>query len=186
MCVVNGLAVLNKNSGDLAAREQVALGTDLGGYAIMLGGTSGPHLNSFSLVKYLSHGRACALMNPYYMFFFTPAVEERVRKIGNIFKKHGYVDANLELLNDRNLGLVVSEGILSFNRKIGFPTTLAEIDGIDNTVIDKILTAAKDPQLENKLQNMPVPITTDLVDQYMGPILEAAWSGDLGEIILRE
>jgi len=43
----------------------VALGTDLGGYAIMVGGTSGPHLNSFSLVKYVSHGRACALMNPY-------------------------------------------------------------------------------------------------------------------------
>jgi len=32
---------------------------------------SGPHLNSFSLVKYLSHGRACALLNPYYTLFST-------------------------------------------------------------------------------------------------------------------
>ncbi len=184
--IVAGLALLAETTDDRAAREQVALGTDLGGYAIMVGGTSGPHLNSFSLVKHLSHGRACALMNPYYTVFFTPAVEERVRKIGDIFKRHGYIDADLEVLSARELGQTVAEGNLSFNRQIGFPTTLAEIAGIDRTVLEKILTAAKDPQLESKLQNMPVPLTADLVDQYMGPVLEAAWSGDLTKIAIRE
>ena len=184
--IVAGLAGLAKKHTDPAAREQVALGTDLGGYAIMVGGTSGPHLNSFSLVKYLSHGRACALMNPYYTVFFTPAVEERVRKIGEIFKRHGYLEADLASLYGRELGQAVAQGILAFNRQIGFPTTLAEIDGIDRAVIEKILAAAKDPQLESKLQNMPVPLTADLVDQYMGPVLEAAWSGDLAKISIRE
>jgi alcohol dehydrogenase class IV len=184
--IVAGLAVLAEKPDNSAAREQVALGTDLGGYAIMVGGTSGPHLNSFSLVKYLSHGRACALMNPYYTVFFTPAVEERVRKIGAIFKRRGYIDAGLDALSAKELGRTVAAGILSFNRKIGFPTTLAEIEGIDRAVLEKILTAAKDPQLESKLQNMPVPLTADLVDQYMGPVLAAAWSGDLGKIVLRD
>jgi alcohol dehydrogenase class IV len=184
--IVSGLGLLAEKPDDLAAREQVALGTDLGGYAIMVGGTSGPHLNSFSLVKYLSHGRACALMNPYYTVFFTPAVEARVRKIGEIFKRHGYLDTDLDSLSAKALGQAVAEGILSFNRKIGFPTTLAEIDGIDRAVIEKILTAAKDPQLESKLQNMPVPLTADLVDQYMRPVLEAAWSGDLTKISIRQ
>ena len=183
--IVAGLAMLAENPNDPAARDQVALGTDLGGYAIMIGGTSGPHLNSFSLVKYLSHGRACALMNPYYTVFFTPAVAERVLKIGNIFKRHGYIDRDLDALSAKELGRTVAAGILSFNRKIGFPTTLAEIEGIDRAVLEKILTAAKDPQLESKLQNMPVPLTADLVDQYMSPVLEAAWSGDLGKIVLR-
>ena len=183
--IVAGLAMLAENPNDPAARDQVALGTDLGGYAIMVGGTSGPHLNSFSLVKYLSHGRACALMNPYYTVFFTPAVAERVLKIGNIFKRHGYIDRDLDALSAKELGRTVAAGILSFNRKIGFPTTLAEIEGIDRAVLEKILTAAKDPQLESKLQNMPVPLTADLVDQYMSPVLEAAWSGDLGKIVLR-
>ena len=32
------------------ARTALGLATDLGGYAIMLGGTSGAHLTSFSLV----------------------------------------------------------------------------------------------------------------------------------------
>jgi alcohol dehydrogenase len=183
--IVAGLAMLAENPNDPAAREQVALGTDLGGYAIMVGGTSGPHLNSFSLVKYLSHGRACALMNPYYTVFFTPAVAERVIKIGDIFKRHGYIDRDLNALSAKELGRTVAAGILAFNRKIGFPTTLAEIEGIDRTVLEKILTAAKDPQLESKLQNMPVPLSADLVDQYMSPVLEAAWSGDLGKIVLR-
>jgi len=186
--IVAGLAVLAEKPHDPSGREQVALGTDLGGYAIMVGGTSGPHLNSFSLVKYLSHGRACALMNPYYTVFFTPAVAGRVRKIGDIFKRHGYIEAELDLdaLSTKELGRTVAAGILSFNREIGFPTTLAEIEGIDRAVLEKILTAAKDPQLESKLQNMPVPLTADLVDQYMGPVLEAAWSGDLAKIVLRD
>jgi alcohol dehydrogenase len=33
-----------------------------------------------------------------------------------------------------------------------------------------------------KLQNMPVPLTADMVDAYMGPVLEAARDGDLSLI----
>ena len=61
---------------DREAREGLGLATDLGGYAIMLGGTNGAHLTSFSLIDILSHGRACAMLNPYYIVFFAPAAEE--------------------------------------------------------------------------------------------------------------
>jgi alcohol dehydrogenase len=184
--IVAGLKVIAGSPADLNAREQVALGTDLGGHAIMVGGTSGPHLNSFSLVSYLSHGRACALMNPYYTVFFAPAVEKRVRRVGAIFKKRGYIDKNLDTLTGRDLGRIVAEGMLAFNRSIGFPTKLSEIEGVQTPVLDKILTAAKDPQLESKLQNMAVPLSADLVDTYMAPILKAAWKGDLSAIVTRE
>jgi alcohol dehydrogenase class IV len=183
--IVSGLGRLVKTPSDERAREWVALGTDLGGYAIMIGGTSGPHLNSFSLVKYLSHGRACALMNPYYTVFFTPAVEDRVRKVGEIYRRHGYLDRPLSGLSSRDLGLAVAGSMIDFNRSIGFPTTLAELEGIDRNVLNSALQAAKDPQLQSKLQNMPIPLSADLVDTYMAPILEAAWEGDLGKIVLR-
>ena len=52
------------NPRDLEARQALGLATDLGGYAIMLGGTNGAHLTSFSLVDILSHGRACAIHEP--------------------------------------------------------------------------------------------------------------------------
>ena len=35
---------------------------------------------------------------------------------------------------------------------------------------------------EMKLKNMPIPLTSDLVDKYMGPILEAALNGDFNLI----
>ena len=58
--------------------------------------------------------------------------------------------------------------------------------GIDRAVIGKIRTAAKDPLLECQLQNMPVALSADRVDQYPGPVLKAAWSGDLTKIAIRE
>ncbi len=181
--IVTGLGELAQEPTRIGPRERVALGTDLGGYAIMVGGTSGPHLNSFSLVKYLSHGRACALLNPYYTLFFSSAVEERVRKVGAIYRKHGHIDKDLDALSSRELGRVVAQGMLSFNRSIGFPTTLGEIQGMEKSVLSRILQTAKDPQLESKLQNMPVPLAPDQVEKYMGPILEAAWDGDLEKIV---
>lgn len=181
--IVAGLKRLVDNPADKTGRKQVALGTDLGGYAIMVGGTNGPHLTSLSLVKHLSHGRACALMNPYYTIFFTPAVEERVRKVGAIYKKYGYLDAALEALSGRELGIAAAEGMISFNRSIGFPTALSELEGIEKSALDRALQAAKDPQLESKLQNMPVPLDADSVDKYMAPILEAAWEGNFHKIV---
>jgi alcohol dehydrogenase len=44
------------------------------------------------------------------------------------------------------------------------------------------LTAAKNPQLKMKLENMPVPLTAEMVDEYMGPVLEAAKTGELDGI----
>ena len=172
--VIRGLKTLVKDPGDTAAREQIALATDLGGNAIMIGGTNGPHLNSFSLVKYLTHGRACALMCPYYTLFFCSAVEDRIRNIAEVYTKYGYIDDDLETLSSGELGLALAEGMIAFNRSIGFPTTLGDIEGIDKKVLDKILAAAKDPQLQSKLQNMPVPLNADSVDKYMGSVLEAA------------
>jgi hypothetical protein len=45
--------------------------------------------------------------------------------------------------------------------------------------INDALTAAKDPQLKMKLENMPVKLTAEMVDEYMGPILQAAKTGKL-------
>ena len=168
--------------GDILAREALCLGTDLGGYAIMVGGTNGGHLTSFSLVDILSHGRACAIMNPYYTVFFAPAIEQPLRVIGGIYRDAGYTDAPMEELSGRDLGLAVAEAMLELSRTIGFPTSLAETDGFGDHHIERALAAAKDPQLEMKLQNMPIPLTPSMVDDYMGSVLEAAAEGDLGRV----
>lgn len=181
--VVNNLEQVMANPEDEAGREALGLATDLGGYAIMLGGTNGAHLTSFSLVDVTSHGRACALMNPYYTVFFAPAIEEKLRLVGDIYRRAGLIDADLDSLRGRELGIAVAEGMLELSRRIGFPTKLTDLPNFTDAHIERALTAAKNPQLDMKLKNMPVPLNASLVDEYMGPILQAAKTGDFSLIV---
>jgi len=167
---------------DMEARTALGLATDLGGYAIMLGGTNGGHLTSFSLVDILSHGRASAIMNPYYTVFFAPAIEGPLRMVGRIFKDAGLTSADMDKLAGRQLGVAVAEAMFALSRRVGFPTTLGEVTGFTDEHIERALAAAKDPQLKMKLENMPVSLTTEAVDVYMRPVLEAARDGDLDAI----
>ncbi len=176
------LPVAMNDPTDVTAREALGLATDLGGYAIMIGGTNGAHLTSFSLVDILSHGRACALMNPYYTVFFAPAIEEPLRLIGQVYRQAGVTMVDFEALSGRELGVAVAEAMLAFATKVGFPTRLSDVEGFGPEHIERALAAAKTPQLEMKLKNMPLPLTAEMVDDYMGPVLEAARDGDLGII----
>lgn len=184
---IKGLVEVKKDPASREARTLLGLGTDLGGYAIMIGGTSGAHLTSFSLVDVLSHGRACALMNPYYTVFFAPAIEEQLRVIGRIYGKYGFLEygsfeVDLDSLSGRELGVAVAGAMVRFSQFLGFPTRLSDVEGVGREHIERCLEAAKDPQLDMKLRNMPVPLHADLVDRYMGPILDAAWTGEFGKI----
>jgi alcohol dehydrogenase class IV len=171
---------------DIEARVAIGMGTDLGGYSIMIGGTNGPHLGSFSLVDVASHGRACAVLTPYYTVFFSPNIQGQLRSIAPIYEKAGYMDRDQREMEGRELGEAIARAMLEFNRNLGFPTTLTEA-GAPEDYIDKMLVAAKDPQLEMKLLNMPVPMKTEEgdIDRYMKKILEAAFTGDLDKIELK-
>ncbi|MDR3342830.1 MAG: iron-containing alcohol dehydrogenase [Treponema sp.] len=174
--------VLTQDPKNLEAREAIGLATDLGAYAIMIGGTSGAHLTSFSLVDIVSHGTACGIMNPYYAIFYSTAIQPQLQAVGKIFAKHGYIIKNLDSLTGRDLALAVSEGMIAFASSINAPTKLSEVKGFTEGHITRALNAAKDPQLEMKLKNMPVPLTAADVDTYMQPILRAAATGDLSII----
>lgn len=169
------LADLNNAEG----RYALGLATDLGGYSIMLGGTNGAHLTSFSLVDILSHGRACGLMNTYYTVFFAPAIEDPLRVVGKIYRDAGYTQASIDQLTGRKLGVAVAEAMIAFENAVGFPSRLVDVPGFTDAHIERALTAAKNLQLKMKLENMPVPMNAEMVDDYMGPILQAAKYGDL-------
>ncbi len=180
--VVKNLPRVISDPSDHQARNALCAATDLGGYAIMIGGTSGAHLTSFSLVDLLSHGRACALMNPYYAVFYAPAIQEPLRVLGEIYTESGFSSQDFNALEGRELGIAFAEAMITFAGRIQFPTRLNQIDGFSPVHMERILTAAKNPQLRSKLENMPVPLTAELVDEYMGSIIEAASTGYLATI----
>ncbi len=166
---------------DRSAREALGLAADLGGLAIMIGGTNGGHLTSFSLTDIATHGRACGVMNPYYTVFFAPAIEKQLHAIGGVLQKAGLV-CPVDDLKGRELGETVAQGFVDFANSLGSPTTLRDLPGFSDEHIKRAVEAAKNPQLEMKLKNMPVPLHADLVEEYMQPILEAAAEGDFSRI----
>lgn len=180
--IVNNIKKVVNDPLDIEAREAIGLGTDLGGYAIMIGGTNGAHLNSFSMTDILSHGRACALMNPYYVVFFSTAIDARLREVGKIYQQAGYLPENLGQIKGRELGLALAKAMIRLSEDIGFPTTLKAVPGYSENHKKRCLEAAKKPQLESKLRNMPVPMSAANVDEYMGSILEAAEDGRMEKI----
>ena len=180
--IVKNITRAISDPDDLEAREALGLATDLGGYSIMIGGTNGAHLTSFSLVDITTHGRACGIMNPYYTVFFAPAIEKQLRVLGSVFQENNIISEDIRRLSGRNLSIAVADGLIRFSKSIGAPTTLAEIPGFTEQHIKKALEAAKEPQLEMKLKNMPVPLHAGLIDEYMAPILEAAKTGDFSII----
>ncbi|MBQ4382861.1 MAG: iron-containing alcohol dehydrogenase, partial [Firmicutes bacterium] len=86
-------------------------------------------------------------------------------------------------LDNHDLAVTFAEAWKTFAESIGAPTTLLELPDFTSEHIDRMLKAAKDPQLAMKLANMPVPMKTEEVDIYMKPVLEAAVTGDFDRIV---
>jgi len=192
--IVRYLPKVLDNPDDREAVEALGLGTDLGGYAIMVGGTNYGHLFSFSVVNKLTHGRACAIANPYVLIFFAPAIEEQLKMIGGIFQREGYINEDIKKYKGRNLGVIVARGIIKFSESIKFPTTFSEV-GVDIEDKNRILNAAKNPQLWSKLEQAPVSLiskdkngdidklrTEENIDVYMGALIDGIISGNFDRI----
>lgn len=195
--IVENLPKAIDSPADEDAIESLGLGTDLGGYAIMVGGTNYAHLFSFSLVNKLTHGRACAIANPYVIVFFASAIEPQLKLVGRIFSRAGYINEDIEKYRGRELGIVVAMGMIKFLQRIKFPSTFGEV-GVDDEDRKRILTAAKNPQLWSKLEQAPVSLiardsngqtdklgTEDNIDEYMGALIDAIVSGDFDKIITK-
>ncbi|MGB4266813.1 MAG: iron-containing alcohol dehydrogenase [Limnochordia bacterium] len=177
--LIQGAAKVLSDPHGLEGREMVGLATDLGACAIMIGSTNGPHLNSFSLVDTASHGRACGILNPYYAVLFAAAVERQLMALGRVLAAHGMIAEDLEGLSGRDLALAVAEGMQRFLQSLGAPISLRELQGFSTDHLERMLTAAKDPQLRMKLENMPIPIPPHKIDSAIGSVLEAVAAGDL-------
>ncbi|MCE5329812.1 iron-containing alcohol dehydrogenase, partial [bacterium] len=133
--IISNLPALIKNLNSKELRKSIGLATDLGAYAITLYGTNGAHLNSYTFVDILTHGKICAILNPYYTVFFSPAIEDKLRKIALIYKK--YIKEDISGLKGKELGIAIAEAMVEFSRQIGFPVKLDEIKGFNDEYITR-------------------------------------------------
>ena len=156
--VVANTSKLLKDPKHIEAREALGLATDLGGYAIMIGGTSGAHLTSFSLVDLVAHGTACGIMNPYYAVYYAPVISPQLKAVGSVFEKYGFartLKPGRKAISDRS---GTCHGAL---RKVcRCADQLSDLPGFSEAHVERI-RGGKDPPLKMKLQNMPVPMTAE-------------------------
>lgn len=91
----------------------------------------------------------------------------------------GFIDEDMEGLDGRELAEAVARGMIALSRSIEFPTTLKDA-GTTKEHIERMINAAKNPQLKMKLQNMPIPMNAAAGDikKLMKPTLEAVYTGD--------
>jgi alcohol dehydrogenase len=189
--VLYGLPLAVEDPSNVEARTALGLAAGLGGNALMLhvvnpesgetewGGTDCGHFHSYQVAKFLSHGRSCGVINPYYAVLFANQTKVQNRIIADILHENNYVASGFEELMNREIALAVAKGIQKFYRAIGFPTSLQEA-GLPEEQIGVMVAESK--KLEKVLQNMPLSLTLGDVDAHMKPTLEAAFEGDLDKV----
>jgi len=164
------------------ARLLLGLATDLGGYAIMLGGTNAGHLSSFALVDILPHGRACGLLNPYFLIPFSLAIPRQLKKLAEVLAKYKLIASYPGKIAPPSLAYVIAQGLQYFYQQVGFPQSFKEIPGYTSAHLERLLEMVANPQLRSKLQNMPLPLTSETAHKLFTEVFQAAEKGDLSRL----
>lgn len=185
--VLSGLTRTLNEPNDVGARTALGLAAGLGGYALMFhkknartgviewGGTDCGHFHSYQIADYLTHGRSCGIINPYYIVLFAEKIEAQNIVFSQILQDSGFLDSGYQS-QGRELALAVAGGLQNFYRSIGFPTSLSET-GLPEEAVGHMVSESR--KLEKVLRNMPFSLELTDVDRYIKPTLEAAYCGNL-------
>lgn len=165
---------------DIVALEAIAAAADLGGYAIMLGGTSGAHLTSFSLADILPHGIASFLMNPYYIMSYRNKITPQLVTLEHILYSLGFITSLEQQTQKRAFAVCKAfQGLLI---TLNLPTRLKDIQNFSEKHVENIRQSFHDPQLAMKIENMPIHIPESLIDWYVEHVHTAAIEGRLDKV----
>jgi alcohol dehydrogenase class IV len=140
-----------QDGANKTAREQVAMGSLLGGFCLGPVNTAGVHALSYPLgsMFHLPHGLSNALLLPYVMEFNYPAA---VKKYAQVAQALGCENKE----NDEEMALAGIAKIKALIAACGIPAKLSDL----NIPKDKIAEMAKDAmQIQRLLKNNPREIT---------------------------
>ncbi len=163
-----------ENGGDIEAREKMSRACLLGAMVITFKGTGLPHGFSFSFYGVVPHGSGVTLTLPYSWAYSVMSVEQKTRELAGLFGagSEGPI---------RDVARDTIQALIDFYRKVGHPTTLSEIEGIDE---ERIRRAAADMKMNpSKLENAPRPVPIERSEEILTSILEAAYTGDYEPLI---
>lgn len=171
--IAAGLLRAYEEPEDLAAREQVMYGSLLGGLAFGTAGNAAAHALQYPIGAETKtpHGVGIGLLLPYVMEYNRA---ERVSEYAKIARIFGAAENSAQALAEQAPVLVQDH-----LRKVGIPTTLAEI-GFDAARIE--WAAQQGIKAARLSENNPVPLTAAGAER----ILRAAGQGEVSLVNARE
>jgi alcohol dehydrogenase class IV len=164
--LANALPAVLDDPGDLAARADVMLAANAGGFALGVAGTTAAHALQYPLgaLTHTSHGVGVGTLLPYVLRFNAPARLPELAEIAGLLD----VDKPEMSAEDRAVaGIRAVEDLLA---RIGIPRTLADL-GLERTQIAYV--AEKGLLSKRLIDNNPRPLDLDA----MVEITEAAYTG---------
>lgn len=161
------LAASVANGTDQDARDGMAYGSFLAGWAFATAGTAAAHALQYPLGARTStpHGLGIGLFLPYVMEYNLPARIEEYAAVGRA------LDPDLNALSSQVAAYRSVEEVVRLCNAIGIPATLADL-GVDRE--DLPLMASQAATVTRLVENNPRPLD----QRGLLSILEAAWSGD--------
>ncbi len=184
--IVNYLPVVLAETPDgqppAEAREALGLATDLGGYAIMIGGTNGAHLTSFSLVDILSHEDQRRHHEPYYTACCSPRPSSRRSCWSRASSNCRVCTGGHDQLAGRALGSRWRCAMMTFQESIGFPVSRTMCPGSPMATSARAgaaRTRSSRAELENSARRASPPTWWTVL---AGPVLRAAQTSELSLI----
>jgi alcohol dehydrogenase len=168
-------AALEEN---VEAREAAAIASDISGIALMTAKPNGGHLSVNAIPRGMSRPLVCAILNPYYLVFYSTAIENRVAKIANLFVARGFMEAPETKLSGRELGEAAAEAINKFYRTLKIPSRLSEIPNLDENVCSALLEGARKELSKSSFKQLSVGLTLLNTAKYLRLVYQAAFAGD--------
>ena len=156
-----------RNPGDRGARDNMAFGSLLAGFAFASAGTAAAHALQYPLGARTStpHGLGIGILLPYTMEFNRPV---RLPEFGAIASA---LDEGASRYGEDEDSIAAVELVATICSDIGIPRTLAELGlGVDD--LDQIADQASG--ISRLIENNPRPL--DKTDLRL--ILSAAWTGE--------
>jgi alcohol dehydrogenase len=164
--LAGALPAVLEDPGDLAARSDVMLAANAGGYALGVAGTTAAHALQYPLgaLTHSAHGVGVGALLPYVLRYNAPA---RIVELGEIATLLGVPGSGADPLDRAEAGVSAVEELLE---RIGIPATLADL-GLAADQVDYVARMG----LESKrlVDNNPRPL--DL--EAMTEITENAYTG---------
>jgi 4-hydroxybutyrate dehydrogenase len=144
--------------GDRRAREEMMMGSLMGGIAISSNWLGACHslAHPLSALAGLHHGVAIALMLPYQMAFSLHGAPERYAEVGAALGQEPAPDEPVHRRAERAV-----EAVRALVAEVGLPTRLREV-GVDETLIPPLSAAA---YRDTNWSCNPCPITAEDLEQ---------------------